>query len=55
MTYSMKPHTSKLEEMPENKLDVTYSHNVGQTAVLEPQTDAVFGNIGENGPNYRDV
>lgn len=46
---------SKVGEKSENKLSLTYSHNVGQVVVLEPHHDAVFGDIGAGGPNYRDV
>lgn len=46
---------SKLDEKSENKLNLTYSHSVGQVVILDPHHDAVFGDIGEGGPNYRDV
>lgn len=55
MSDSAEPHMSKPDEKSENKLSLTYSHNVGQVVVLDPHHDAVFGDIGEGGPNYRDV
>lgn len=45
----------KTDEKSENKLSLSYSHSVGQVVVLDPHHDAVFGDIGEGGPNYRDV
>ncbi|KAH0137868.1 hypothetical protein KCU67_g15634, partial [Aureobasidium melanogenum] len=55
MSDTTKPNMPKVEEKSENKLSLTYSHNVGQVVILDPHHDAVFGDIGEGGPNYRDV
>ncbi|KAH0278625.1 amino acid transporter, partial [Aureobasidium melanogenum] len=55
MSGTTEANMSKVEKKSENKLSLTYSHNVGQVVILDPHHDAVFGDIGEGGPNYRDV
>lgn len=55
MSDSTEPHMLNTDEKSENKLSLSYSHSVGQVVVLDPHHDAVFGDIGEGGPNYRDV
>ncbi|CAD0105777.1 unnamed protein product [Aureobasidium uvarum] len=51
----MHEQKSDPEEKSGNTLAQTYSHNVGQVVTLEPYHDAVFGDIGGDGPNYRNV
>lgn len=53
----MQPKGANYDEKfdSENQLDQTLSRNVGEVQTLDPHHDAVFGDIGEDGPNYRDV
>ena len=51
----MHDHVSKYDEKSDNVLDQTYSRNVGEVDNYDPAHDAVFGDIGEGGPNYRNV
>ncbi|THW88669.1 hypothetical protein D6C77_06364 [Aureobasidium pullulans] len=45
----------KFDEKDGGQLNPTYSRNVGEVENLDPHHDAVFGDIGEGGPNYRNV
>ena len=45
----------KFDEKDGGQLNPTYSRNVGEVENLDPHHDVVFGDIGEGGPNYRNV
>lgn len=48
-----KPPSTRSEKYLDEK--AAYTVEVGSVAALEPHTDAVFGEIGDGGPNYRGV
>lgn len=45
--------TSTSDQEPQ--LDQSMSRGVGDVEGFDPHHDAVFGDIGEGGPNYRNV
>lgn len=49
-----KPPSTRSDKFMDEKAEA-YTVEVGSVAALEPQTDAVFGDMGEGGPNYRGV
>lgn len=51
MTY----HPSKIDEKTDNALEQTVSNHVGEIRDFDPRHDAVFGELGEDGSDYRAV
>lgn len=51
MTY----HTSKGDEKTDATLEQTVSNHVGEIRDFDPGHDAVFGELGDDGPDYRAV
>lgn len=51
MTY----HPPKLDEKTDTALEQTLSNHVGEIRDFDPRHDAVFGELGDDGPDYRAV
>jgi hypothetical protein len=51
----MAYHTSKVDEKTDTTLEQTVSNRVGEIRDFDPRHDAVFGDLGDDGPNYRAV
>jgi hypothetical protein len=51
----MAYRTSKVDEKTDTTLEQTVSNRVGEIRDFDPRHDAVFGDLGDDGPNYRAV
>lgn len=51
MTY----HPPKIDEKTDTALEQTLSNHVGEIRDFDPRHDAVFGELGDDGPDYRAV
>ncbi|KAI5263423.1 hypothetical protein E4T47_09028 [Aureobasidium subglaciale] len=51
----MSQESSKITEKDGGEIGQVHSRNVGEVEDIDPPHDAVFGDIGAGGPNYRNV
>jgi hypothetical protein len=52
---SMTYDTPKIDEKKDIALEQTISNHFGEIRDFDPRHDAVFGDLGEGGPDYRAV